>query len=149
FGGAVAELPLLIGGREVRTGTIAEVRAPHARRSLLAHCHQGSERDADDAIRAALAARRDWTLLPWTARAAIFLKAADLLSTKYRPLLNAATMLGQSKTAREAEIDAACELIDFFRFNVAFARRMYEEQPESARGIWNYADLRPLEGFVL
>ena len=145
----VIDIPLVIGGKEIRTRKTIEVRAPHRRELLLAHAHQGGVREVEQAIQAALAAKRDWAAMPWTARAAIFLRAAELLSTKYRPILNAATMLGQSKTAHQAEIDSACELVDFLRFNVEFARRLYEEQPQSAPGTWNAMEPRPLEGFVL
>ncbi len=142
------ELPLVVGGKEIKTGIVREVRAPHRQALLLARCHEGGAKEADQAVEAALGAWRDWSRTPFAMRAAVFLKAADLLATKYRPILNAATMLGQSKTAHQAEIDAACELIDFFRFNVERARRIYLEQPESTSGTWNFEEARPLEGFV-
>jgi 1-pyrroline-5-carboxylate dehydrogenase len=142
------EIPMVINGKEVTTGTFTEVRPPHRRELLLARAHEGDAEHALSAIEAARRAHGGWSQLPWTARAAVLLKAAELLATRYRPVLNAATMLGQSKTAHQAEIDSACELIDFFRFNVHFARRIAEEQPESARGIWNMLEPRPLEGFV-
>jgi len=144
----VIDIPLVIGGQEIRTGKTIDVRAPHRRELLLARAHQGGADEVERAIRAALAAQREWAAMPWTARAAIFLRAADLLASKYRPVLNAATMLGQSKTAHQAEIDSACELIDFLRFNVEFARRLHEEQPQSPPGTWNVMEPRPLEGFV-
>ncbi len=144
----VVDIPLVIGGEEVRTGKIHEVRAPHRRELLLARAHQGGAAEVQKAIQSAVSAQREWAAMPWTARAAIFLRAAELLATKYRPVLNAATMLGQSKTAHQAEIDSACELIDFLRFNVEFARRLHEEQPRSAPGTWNIMEPRPLEGFV-
>lgn len=143
------EIPLVIDGREVRTGATIEVRAPHRRELLLARAHQGGASEMDRAIEAAARAYPDWSRAPWTSRAAIFLRAAELLATKYRPILNAATMLGQSKTAYQAEIDSACELIDFLRFNVEYARRLHGEQPGSAKGTWNVMEPRPLEGFVL
>lgn len=144
----VIDIPLVIGGEEIRTGKTLEVRAPHRRELLLARAHQGGASEIEKAIQSAVAAQREWAAMPWTARAAIFLRAAELLATKYRPVLNAATMLGQSKTAYQAEIDSACELIDFLRFNVEFARRLHEEQPRSAPGTWNIMEPRPLEGFV-
>jgi len=137
-----------VAGQAVTTGELSEVRAPHRHRLLLARCHQGGAAETERAIAAALHAHREWSQTPFSTRAAIFLRAAELLATSERATLNAATMLGQSKTAHQAEIDAACELIDFLRFNVEFARRIYEGQPESDRGTWNVADARPLEGFV-
>ncbi len=142
------EIPLIVGGEEVRTGTTVEAVMPHCHRHVLARVHQAAPREVQAAIAAAREARRDWSTWSLERRAAVFLKAADLLATRYRPIVNAATMLGQSKTAHQAEIDAACELIDFFRFNVQFAERLYAEQPISASGSWNYLDYRPLEGFV-
>ena len=142
------EIPLIVGGEEVRTGTTVEAVMPHCYRHVLARVHQAAPREVQAAIAAAREARRDWSTWSLERRAAVFLKAADLLATRYRPIVNAATMLGQSKTAHQAEIDAACELIDFFRFNVHFAERLYAEQPISASGSWNYLDYRPLEGFV-
>ncbi|MGK4004132.1 L-glutamate gamma-semialdehyde dehydrogenase [Sorangium sp. So ce1036] len=142
------EIPMIIDGEAVRTGALEEVRAPHRRDLLLARAHQGGAEHVARAIEAARRAHPAWSRTPWTARAAVFLKAAELLATRYRPVLNAATMLGQSKTAYQAEIDAACELIDFFRYNVHFAHRIAAEQPASAPGMWNLAEPRPLEGFV-
>jgi len=142
------EIPMVIDGKDVTTGKLIEVRAPHRRERLLARAHAGGAEHVTRAIDAARRAHPAWSAMPWTARAAVFLKAADLLATRYRPILNAATMLGQSKTAYQAEIDSACELIDFLRFNVHFARRIAAEQPESARGTWNILEPRPLEGFV-
>jgi 1-pyrroline-5-carboxylate dehydrogenase len=141
-------IPMFIDGREVETGVINEVRAPHRRDLLLARSHQGGDEHVASAIAAARRAHPGWSSLPWTARAGVFLKAAELAATRYRPLLNAATMLGQSKTAHQAEIDSACELIDFFRFNVHFAERILAAQPISSPGTWNRVDARPLEGFV-
>ena len=142
------ELPLVIGGEEVRTGDTAEVVMPHRKRHVLADCHQGGPAEVERAVEAAAAAWRDWSRTPWEERAAVFLRAAELLAGPWRQTLNAATMLGQSKTAHQAEIDAACELIDFWRFNVAYMTRIYEEQPVSSRGVWNRMEYRPLEGFV-
>ena len=146
--GQTIDIPMFIDGREVRTTNHVEVRAPHRRNLLLARAHQGGAEHTAQAIDAALRAGPAWAELPWTARAAVFLRAAELLSRRYRPILNAATMLGQSKTAYQAEIDAACELIDFLRYNVQYARQIISEQPESAPGMWNTMELRPLEGFV-
>jgi 1-pyrroline-5-carboxylate dehydrogenase len=142
------DIPMFIGGKEVRTGALQDVRAPHRKDLLLGRAHQGGEEHVAQAIAAAKAAHASWSSLPWTARAAVFLKAAELLSTRWRPILNAATMLGQSKTAHQAEIDSACELIDFFRFNVHFASLIASEQPQSSPGMWNLLEPRPLEGFV-
>ena len=143
-----ADIPLVIGGKDVRTGTTVDVVMPHCHRHVLAKAQQAGPGEVQAAIAAARDAWRDWSGWRFERRAAVFLKAADLLATRYRPIVNAATMLGQSKTAHQAEIDAACELIDFFRFNVHFAERIYGEQPVSAPGTWNYVDHRPLEGFV-
>jgi len=143
-----ADIPLVIGGKDVRTGTTVDVVMPHCHRHVLAKAQQAGPGEVQAAIAAARDAWRDWSGWGFERRAAVFLKAADLLATRYRPIVNAATMLGQSKTAHQAEIDAACELIDFFRFNVHFAERIYGEQPVSASGTWNYLDHRPLEGFV-
>jgi 1-pyrroline-5-carboxylate dehydrogenase len=142
------EIPLVIDGKEVRTGRIGQAVMPHRHAHVLADFHQGGATEVNQAIDAALKAQRDWAALPWEARAAVFLKAADLLAGPYRDVLNAATMLGQSKTCHQAEIDSACELIDFFRFNVAFYDQLLREQPRSAPGIWNRTEHRPLEGFV-
>src|SRR5689334_13944839 len=142
------EIPLVIGGKEVRTGRTVDVVMPHCHRHVLARAHQAGPAEVEAAIAAAREAWHDWSGWPFERRAAVFLKAADLLATRYRPLVNGATMLGQSKTAHQAEIDAACELIDFFRFNVHYAEQIYAEQPLSVAGVWNYLDYRPLEGFV-
>ncbi len=144
----LVEIPLVIGGREVRTGKTASVVMPHCHRHALAKVHQARAQEVQAAVAAARDAWRDWSGWGFERRAAIFLKAADLLAGRYRSIVNAATMLGQSKTAHQAEIDAACELIDFFRFNVHYAERIYAEQPISAPGTWNALDHRPLEGFV-
>src|SRR4051794_18267327 len=142
------DLPLVIGGEEVRTGDTFEAVMPHRRSHVLADVHKGAGPEVERAIKAAAAAWEDWSRTPWQDRAAVFLRAAELLSGPWRPTLNAATMLGQSKTAHQAEIDAACELIDFWRFNVKFMTQIYEEQPRSAPGVWNQMDYRALEGFV-
>ncbi|QSX79068.1 L-glutamate gamma-semialdehyde dehydrogenase [Agrilutibacter solisilvae] len=142
------EMPLVIDGRDVHTGRMGQAVMPHRHAHVLGTFHQGGAAEVDAAIEAALRARRDWAALPWEARAAVFLKAADLLQGPYRDVLNAATMLGQSKTCHQAEIDSACELIDFFRFNVAFYEQLLREQPQSSPGMWNRMEHRPLEGFV-
>jgi 1-pyrroline-5-carboxylate dehydrogenase len=142
------DAPLLVDGKEVRTGQTQDAVMPHAHAKVLGRFHKASTLEVRAAVTAAVAAQRDWARLPQGARAAVFLRAADLLATKYRPVLNAATMLGQSKTAHQAEIDSACELIDFLRFNVWFAERILAEQPRSSPGTWNVMDARPLEGFV-
>ena len=142
------EMPLVIDGKDVRTGKLGQAVMPHRHAHVLGDFHQGGEADVQSAITAALRARKDWANLPWEARAAVFLKAADLLAGPYRDVLNAATMLGQSKTCHQAEIDSACELIDFFRFNVAFYEQLLREQPQSSPGMWNRLEHRPLEGFV-
>ena len=146
--GEQIEIPVIVGGREIRTGKTAESVMPHDHAHVLATYHQAGEAEVRQAIDAAREAQRDWARWPWEERAAVFLRAAELLATRYRPILNGATVLGQSKTAHQAEIDAACELIDFFRFNVHFARQLYSEQPLSGPGTWNRLDHRPLEGFV-
>jgi len=142
------EIPLVIGGEEVRTGDTFEAVMPHRRAHVLATVHKGGAAEVERAIAAAAKAWQDWSRTPWEERAAVFLRAAELLAGPWRQTLNAATMLGQSKTAHQAEIDAACELVDFWRFNVAYMTRIYEEQPLSAPGSWNRMEYRPLEGFV-
>src|SRR2546422_10119160 len=138
--GRQIEIPLVIGGKDVRTGKTIDAVMPHCHHHVLAKVHQGGPAEVRAAIAAAGEAWHDWSTWDFSRRAAIFLKAAELLATRYRPIVNAATMLGQSKTAHQAEIDAACELIDFFRFNLHFAERLYAEQPISAPGTWNYLD---------
>ena len=142
------EIPLVIGGEDVKTGQTAEAVMPHRKSHVLADVHQGGAAEVERAIQASAEAWEDWSRLPWEERAAVFLRAAELLAGPWRATLNAATMLGQSKTAHQAEIDAACELIDFYRFNVEFMTRIYEEQPISSQGTWNRMEYRPLEGFV-
>ncbi|HIC56453.1 MAG TPA: L-glutamate gamma-semialdehyde dehydrogenase [Acidobacteria bacterium] len=148
FAGQQIEIPLVIGGTEVRTGNLGECILPHDHRHVIASFHKGNTETVNQAIAAAAEARPSWAAMDWEARAAIFLRAAELLAGKYRQILNAATMLNQSKTAFQAEIDAACELIDFFRFNVSYLPRIFEQQPDSGPAIWNYVEYRPLEGFV-
>jgi 1-pyrroline-5-carboxylate dehydrogenase len=146
--GQTLDVPLFIDGKEVRTGETAASVMPHAHEHVLARYHKASPAEVQAACEAAVRAQRDWAAAPQAERAAVFLRAAELLATKYRPILNGATMLGQSKTAHQAEIDSACELVDFYRFNVHFAERILAEQPISAPGTWNQTDARPLEGFV-
>ena len=138
----------VIGGRRVRTGKLARAVKPHDHAHVLATWHKAGAREVERAIIAARDAHDAWSRTPWEARAAIFLKAADLLAGPWRMRLNAATMLGQSKTSHQAEIDAACELIDFFRFNVHYMRTIYAGQPQSSPGMWNQLEYRALEGFV-
>jgi 1-pyrroline-5-carboxylate dehydrogenase len=142
------ELPLFIGGKEVRTGSFGEARCPHEHSRVLARFHKAGAKEVELAIAAARDAHGPWSRMAWTQRAAVFLRAGELLAGKYRQILNAATMLGQSKTAHQAEIDSACELIDFLRFNASYMTRILTEQPESAPGTWNLMEARPLEGFV-
>jgi 1-pyrroline-5-carboxylate dehydrogenase len=142
------DIPARIGGRHVRTGRTSPVVVPHDHRHVLGELHHCGAREIELAIEAALDAHRSWSRMPWHQRASVFLKAAALLAGPYRDTLNAATMLGQSKTAHQAEIDSACELIDFWRFNPHYMQQIYEEQPRSSPGVWNYVEHRPLEGFV-
>ena len=142
------EIPLVIGGREVRSGERAQAVMPHDHAHVLADWHKASKEHVGQAIAAAAAARREWASWPWEDRVGVFLKAAELLATTWRATLNAATMLGQSKTAFQAEIDSAAELVDFWRFNPYFAQELYREQPLSSSAMWNQLDYRPLEGFV-
>ncbi|MCK4358221.1 MAG: L-glutamate gamma-semialdehyde dehydrogenase [Candidatus Cloacimonetes bacterium] len=144
----VIEIPLIIGGKEIKTGDMGECRCPHNHKHVLAKYHQAGDKEIALTIESALKAQKSWAKMPWEARTSIFLRAAELLSTKYRMLLNASTMLCQSKNVFQAEIDSACELIDFFRFNSYYAQQIYEQQPNSAKGIWNRIEHRPLEGFV-
>lgn len=142
------EVPLIIGGEEVRTGDTAEMRIPHDHAHLLGVYHRASQKEVDMAVEAAVEAQRAWVAMPWEQRAAIFLKAAELLAGPWRSTINAATMLGQSKTAFQAEIDSACELIDFWRFNVHYMTQLMQDQPYSPAGTWNRVEYRALEGFV-
>lgn len=144
-----ADIPMYIGGEEVRTNKTIEIHPPHERKHVLGHFHAGDESHVKQAIDAALAAKEAWAEMSWENRAGIFLKAADLLATKYRAYINGTTMLGQSKNAYQAEIDSACELIDFLKFNVHFLSEIYRQQPISSPGMHNRMEYRPLEGFVL
>ncbi|RYZ22049.1 MAG: L-glutamate gamma-semialdehyde dehydrogenase [Chitinophagaceae bacterium] len=147
--GANIDVPMYIGGDEVRTGKLVAMRPPHEHQHVLGHFHAGDATHVAMAVDAALAARESWQAMPWEDRAGIFLRAADLIATKYRFHMNGTTMLGQSKNAFQAEIDAACELIDFLRFNVHFLGEIYKQQPVSGPGMHNRLEWRPLEGFVL
>jgi 1-pyrroline-5-carboxylate dehydrogenase len=147
--GVELEIPCVIGGQRVTTGRLEAVVSPHEHRRVLARFHAADAQLAEQAIHAALDARREWAAMRWEARAAVFLRAAELLATRWRPAINASTMLGQSKTAHQAEIDAACEMIDFWRWNCHFAEQLYRVQPADAPGMWNQTDLRPLEGFTV
>jgi 1-pyrroline-5-carboxylate dehydrogenase len=142
------EIPMRIGNIDVKTGDLASMSPPHDHNHILGNYHKANKKNIEDAINVALEARNAWSKMPWQSRAAIFLKAADLVAGPYRAKINAATMLSQSKTIYQAEIDAACELIDFLRFNVQFMHEIYENQPKSSPGIWNRLTYRPLEGFV-
>ncbi|HEU4994834.1 MAG TPA: L-glutamate gamma-semialdehyde dehydrogenase [Gemmatimonadaceae bacterium] len=142
------DIPIMIGGREIRTGKTAHAVMPHNHKHVLADWHRAEASHVTQAIDAARSARAEWANWAWEDRAAVFLKAAELLATTWRSTLNAATMLGQSKTVFQAEIDSACELIDFYRFNPAYAQELYTEQPESSHSMWNQLDYRALEGFV-
>ncbi len=144
----VIEIPVIIGGETITTGKTVDCRCPHDHQHLLGVYHKAGEKEVEQAIQAALAVQPKWAAMSWEARAAIFLKAADLLAGPYRWLLNAATMLCQSKTVFQAEIDSACELIDFYRFNPYYMQQIYQQQPASSAGVWNYMEYRPLEGFV-
>jgi len=144
----VLDIPMYIGIEEVRSGKTKPLSPPHDHQHVLAHYHAGDKSHVEQAVNAAMAAKELWSGLSWENRASIFLKAADLLAGPYRSIINAATMLGQSKNAFQAEIDAACELIDFLRFNVYFMGEIYRDQPESSPGVWNRLEYRPLEGFV-
>lgn len=144
-----ADIPMYIGGKEVRTNKTQSIHPPHETKHTLGHFHIGTEKHVQQAIDAALAAKEGWAAMSWEDRAAIFLKAADLIATKYRPYMNGTTMLGQSKNAYQAEIDAACEIIDFLKFNVHYLSEIYKQQPISGPGMHNRLEFRPLEGFVL
>ncbi len=146
---SVLDIPMYIGSKEVRTKLLVAIRPPHEKKHILGYFHSGEAKHVSMAIEAALAAKSSWESMPWESRAAIFLKAADLIATKYRPYMNGTTMLGQSKTIFQAEIDSACELIDFLRFNVHFLSEIYNQQPISGPGTHNRLEYRPLEGFVL
>ncbi len=142
------EIPVIIGGKEIYTGNTKTVTMPHDHHHVLATFHMAGEEELKAAVKAAMEAKKAWEELPWEHRAAIFLKAADLLTGPWRDKVNAATMLGQSKTAYQAEIDSACELADFLRFNVYFAQQIYQQQPNNTPAVWNRTEYRPLDGFV-
>lgn len=142
------EIPIIIGGKEVKTGDLAECVCPHDHGHVLGRYHKAGKKEVDMAIKSAMEARKKWASMPWEARASVFLKAADLLATRWRATINAVNMLNASKTVFQAEIDSACELIDFWRFNSYYMQQIYERQPASSRGCWNYLEQRPLEGFI-
>ena len=146
--GERVDIPIIIDGREIRTGDLAQSVMPHDHRHVLADYHRATTQHVEQAIEASERAGAEWANWAWEDRAAVFLRAAELLTTTWRHTVNAATMLGQSKTVFQAEIDSACELIDFWRFNPAYAQELYEEQPISNNTMWNQLDYRPLEGFV-
>ena len=143
------EIPLVIGGVEIKTGVLGKIQMPHDHRHILASYHNAGEAELKAAIKAAGAAKAAWAAMPWEHRASIFLKAADLLAGPWRDRINAATMLGQSKTCYQAEIDSACELADFLRFNVYYAQEIMKQQPNSTAAVWNRMEYRPLDGFVV
>src|SRR3954471_8283581 len=143
-----ADIPIIIGGKEIRSGKLSQSVMPHNHRHVLGDWHRADSSHVSQAIEASSEAAKDWANWSWEDRAAVFLKAGELLTTTWRATLNAATMLGQSKTIFQAEIDAACELIDFWRFNPFYAQQLYDEQPLSDHTMWNQLDYRPLEGFV-
>ena len=147
--GEQAEVPMIIGGKEVRNGKLADIRCPHDHKHLLGRYHQADAELVTQAVDAAQKTKREWGEMPWESRAVVLLKAAELLAGKYRQTLNAATMLNMSKTPHQAEIDSACELIDFWRFNPYFMEEVYGDQPMSTPGVLNYMEHRPLDGFVL
>ena len=142
------DVPMYIGSEQVRTGNTQNMSAPHDHQHVVGTYHVAEKKHIDDAIAAALEARKTWSQMPWEHRAAIFLKAAELIAGPYRARINAATMIAQSKTIFQAEIDASCELIDFLRYNVEFMTQIYNDQPKSVSDIWNRVEYRPLEGFV-
>ena len=145
----VVEIPIIIGGKEIRTGDMGEVTCPHDHKHVIARYHKVGKKEVEMAIEAAMKAWKEWSCTPWTTRAAIVMKMAELLATKYRPIMNAATMLGQSKNFFQAEIDSACETIDFFRYNVHYASKIYGMQPKDGVAQLNHTEYRPLEGFIL
>jgi len=145
----VLEIPLIIGGKEIRTGNFGEIRMPHDHNKVIARYHKAGKAEVELAIKAALEARKSWSDLAWTIRASILLKAAELLSTRYRSVISAANMLGQSKNIYQSEIDAVCETIDFLKYNISFTGRIYEQQPKSTFNQLNKMEYRALEGFVL
>jgi len=146
--GQIVDIPLIIGGEEIRTGDTANVVMPHDHGHVLGTYHRAGPDEIRKAITVSQEAHKEWAAWPWEDRVAVFLKAGELLASSWRSTINASTMLGQSKTVHQAEIDAAAELVDFFRFNCQFAQELYEEQPISSKGIWNSVEYRPLEGFI-
>lgn len=142
------EIPLIIGGKEIKTGKLADCRCPHEHKHILGRYHKAGDKEIKMAIQASLDAQEMWRKMHWRDRVSIFLKAAELLAGPWRARTNAATMLGQSKNVYQAEIDSACEIIDFWRFNSFYAQKIYEEQPNSSKSIWNFVEQRPLEGFI-
>ncbi len=146
--GECADIPVVVGSKEIRTGDLVDVHAPHDHQHVIGRFHRARAEDVQAAIKAATEAQKEWASWRWEDRAAVMLRAAELLATTWRSTLNAATMLGQSKTVFQSEIDAACEMTDFFRYNVHFAQELYSEQPVSSPGMWNQTDYRHLEGFV-
>lgn len=145
---SVIDIPMYIGGQEIRTDNKRSMSPPHDHQKVLGHYNQGSALHVEQAIEAAMKAREEWANTPWEQRAAVFLRAAELLAGPFRDKMNAATMLAQSKNVFQAEIDAACEMIDFFRFNVQYLTEIYKDQPISSPGVWNRVEYRPLEGFI-
>ncbi|MBR5101639.1 MAG: aldehyde dehydrogenase family protein, partial [Muribaculaceae bacterium] len=145
----VVDIPIIIGGKEIRTGDVGQVTCPHDHKHVLATYHKVGRKEVEMAVEAAMEAWKEWSRTPWTTRAAIVMKMAELLATKYRPIMNAACMLGQSKNIYQAEIDSACETIDFFRYNVHYASKIYAMQPKDGNGQLNHTEYRPLEGFIL
>ncbi len=143
------EVPLIIGGEEVKTGNLVKIVSPHDHKHVLGHCHMAGEKELKMATEAAMDFKKSWAELDWQQRASIFLKMAELITIKYRYILNAATMLNQSKNVFQAEIDSTCELADFLRFNSKYMEKIYSEQPESSAGVWNRLEYRALEGFIL
>src|SRR5699024_852653 len=142
------EVPLYINGKEIKTGDTATMSPPHDHQHILGTYHKATKEHIQEAIAGSLEARKKWAKMPWQQRAGIFLRAAELIAGPYRAKMNAATMLGQSKNIHQTEIDSACELIDFLRFNVQFMTEIYAEQPESTSDAWNRIEYRPLEGFI-
>ncbi|MBR6998323.1 MAG: aldehyde dehydrogenase family protein, partial [Prevotella sp.] len=145
----VVDIPIIIGGKEIRTGDTGTVTCPHDHQHVLATYHKVGRKEIELAVETAMKAWAEWSRTPWTTRAAIVMKMAHLLATKYRPIMNAACMLGQSKNIYQAEIDSACETIDFFRYNVHYASKIYQMQPKDGVGQLNHMEYRPLEGFIL
>jgi 1-pyrroline-5-carboxylate dehydrogenase len=147
--GQEVEVPMIIGGKEVRNGNLADISCPHDHKHKLGTYHQADASYVTKAVDAAQAVKKEWGEMPWESRAVVLLKAAELLAGKYRQTVNAATMLNMSKTPHQSEIDAACELIDFWRFNPHFMEEVYGDQPMSTPGVLNYMEHRPLDGFVM